>query len=652
MHRASIVAVATAIAGVVAIAQRPSPSSAAVGEWRYYAGDAGSSKYSPLTQITTANVSTVDLAWRWRSIDNDIVTSSPARPGAYQDTPLMVNGVLYTTTSLGVFVALDPSTGRTIWSFDPEIYKQGGRPPNLGFTHRGVAYWSDGTRKRIIGGTHDARLISVDAETGKPDPEFGVNGRVAVTDGLPYAEPMRNYAINSAPVVVKNVIIAGSNINDGPLVKEQPRGDIFGFDARTGKKLWTFHSVPQKGEFGYDTWEDGAAEYSGNTNVWSMMSVDEELGYVYLPFGTPTNDYYGGHRPGNNLFAESLVCLDAVTGRRVWHFQAVHHGLWDYDFPAAPNLIDITVNGRRINAVAQVSKQGFVYVFDRRTGAPVWPIEERPVPPSSAPGERASQTQPFPTAPPPFERQGLLDSDVVDFTPELRAQAVEVLKAWERGPLFMPPSERGTVQLPGNVGGADWGGAAVDPATGFLYVPSLTSPIIDQLVKGDPATGNMAYRRGGTQQNLPTLDGIPLYKAPYSRLTAYNLNTGSIAWQVPLGDGPRRHPLLQQANVGALGHGARSSPLVTGSLLFVSQFSGGLGRATSLKVGDRPLTALPTETPKLRAFDKQTGALVWEKEVPGPAGAPMTYMAGGRQYVVIAVGGGLNAELLAYALPR
>ena len=652
MRRASIVFSLAAVAAVAALAQQPAPSSAAAGEWRHYAGDAGSSKYSPLTQITRANVNSLDLAWRWSSIDNEIVKSSPARPGAYQDTPLMVNGVLYTTTSLGVYVAIDPTTGRTLWSYDPEIYKANGRPPNLGFTHRGVAYWSDGTRKRIIGGSHDARLISVDAETGKPDPEFGVNGRVAVTDGLPYAEPMKNYAINSSPVVVKNVIISGSNINDGPLVKEQPRGDIFGFDARTGKKLWTFHSVPQKGEFGYDTWEDGAAEYTGNTNVWSMISVDEELGYVYLPFGTPTNDYYGGHRPGNNLFAESLVCLDATTGKRVWHFQAVHHGLWDYDFPAAPNLVDITVNGRRIKAVAQVSKQGFVYVFDRRTGEPVWPIEERPVPPSTAPGEHASKTQPFPTAPPPFDRQGLTDNDVVDFTPELRAQALDVLKAWDRGQLFTPPSERGTVQLPGNVGGADWGGAGVDPATGYLFVSSLTSPIIDQLVKGDPATGNMAYRRGGTQQNLPTLDGIPLYKPPYSRLTAYDLNTGRIAWQVPLGDGPRNHPLLQSLGVGRLGHGARSSPLVTGSLLFVSQFSGGLGRATALKVGDRPLTELPAETPKLRAFDKQTGELVWEKAVPGPAGAPMTYMAGGRQYIVIAVGGGLNAELLAYALPR
>jgi quinoprotein glucose dehydrogenase len=451
---------------------------------------------------------------------------------------------------------------------------------------------------------------------------------------------------------VKNVIIAGSNINDGPVVKEQPRGDIFGFDVKTGKKLWTFHSVPQAGEFGHETWENGSADYTGGTNVWSMITVDEALGYVYLPFGTPTNDYYGGHRLGANLFAESLVCLDATTGKRVWHFQGVHHGLWDYDFPAAPILVDITVNGRRINAVAQVSKQAFVYVFDRRTGAPVWPIEERPVPQSSAPDEKTTATQPFPTKPPAFDRQGLLDDDVIDFTPELKAQALQVLKQFDRGPLFTPPSLKGTVQMPGNVGGADWGGAAVDPSTATLFVPSLTSPIIDQLVKGDPARGNMAYRRGGVG-NLPTLDGLPLYKPPYSRVTAYDLNTGTIKWQVPIGDGPRNHPLLKELRLGPLGNAQRGNPLATATLLFVSQASGGLGRGESLKVGERELTPQEPEPPRFRAFDKATGELVWEFELPlGPAASPMTYLYGGRQYIVMAIGGGLNAELVALALPR
>ena len=646
-----LVTAAVATTTAIAVAQRPAPIPVADTEWRHYAGDAASSKYSPLGQISPANVNRLDVAWRWSSIDNETVKTNPARPGAYQDTPLMVNGVLYTTTALGAYAAIDPQTGRTLWTYDPEIWKLG-RPTNLGFTHRGSAYWTDGTRKRIISGTHDAHLVSIDAETGKPDPAFGSNGRVDVVEGLPNVERVRNYAINSTPIVVKNVIIAGANIGDRPLVKEQPRGDIFGFDARTGKKLWTFHSIPMRGEFGYDTWEDGAAEYTGNTNVWSLMTVDEETGYVYLPFGTPTNDFYGGHRLGNNLFAESLVCLDATTGKRVWHFQGVHHGLWDYDFPAAPNLLEITVNGRRIKAVAQVSKQGFVYVFDRRTGEPVWPIEERPVPASNVPGERAAKTQPFPTMPPAFERQGFLDSDVVDFTPALRAQALDVLKQRDRGPLFTPPSERGAIQMPGDVGGADWGGAGVDPRTGMLYVASITSPIIVQLEKGDTAPGNMQFRRGPASA-LPTLDDIPLYKPPYSRVTAYDLNSGTIAWQVPLGEGPRNHPLLKDLSLGPLGNGRRGSPLVTSTLVFVSQFSGGLGRGTALKVGDRELTNLPVEPPVLRAFDKRTGALVWQKELPlGPAGAPMTYLSGGRQFVVVAAGSGINTELIAYALPR
>jgi len=648
MRRLWPIVVTLTLAAAVAHAQRAAPKD----EWRHYGGDAASTKYSPLDQITRANVRNLQVAWRWSSPDNAIVKANPTtRPGAYQDTPLMVNGVLYTETSLGVFVAIDPTTGRTLWQYDPEIWKAG-RPPNLGFTHRGVAYWTDGTAKRIISGTHDANLISLDAETGKPDPAFGANGRVDVIEGLPYAERVRNYAINSTPVVVKNVIIAGSNINDGPVVKEQPRGDIFGFDVKTGKKLWTFHAVPQAGEFGHDTWENGSADYTGGTNVWSMITVDEELGYVYLPFGTPTNDYYGGHRLGDNVFAESLVCLDATTGKRVWHFQGVHHGLWDYDFPAAPILVDITVDGRRINAVAQVSKQAFVYVFDRRTGTPVWPIEERPVPQSSAPGEKTAATQPFPTKPPAFDRQGLLDDDVIDFTPELKAQALEVLKQFDHGPLFTPPSLRGTVQMPGNVGGADWGGAAVDPTTATLFVPSLTSPIIDQLVKGDPARGNMAYRRGGVG-NLPTLDGLPLYKPPYSRVTAYDLNTGTIKWQVPIGDGPRNHPLLRDLHLGPLGNAQRSNPLATATLLFVSQSSGGLGRGESLKVGDRELTPQEPEPPKFRAFDKATGELVWEFELPlGPSAVPMTYLYGGRQYIVMTMGGGLDAELIAFALPR
>ena len=468
MSRLRWLPVAIAVASVVAIAstvtaQRVAPS----GEWWHYGGDAGSSRYSALNQIDLTNVTQLEVAWRWPSPDNAIVKANPlSRPGGFEDTPLVVNGVMYTVTSLGIFAALDPATGRTIWRYDPETWKLG-RPPNLGFTHRGVAYWTDGKVERIISGLHDAHLISLDTKTGKPDPTFGVNGLVDVMPGLKHATRMANYAINSAPVIVNDVIIHGANIADGPPNKEAPRGDVHGYDVRTGKRLWTFNAIPQSGEFGHDTWDEGSAEYTGGTNVWSLMSVDEDLGYVYLPFGTPTNDFYGGHRPGNNLFAESLVCLDARTGRRVWHFQTVHHGLWDYDLASAPALVDITVNKRRIKAVAQASKQGFLYVFDRATGEPVWPIVERPVLQSTAPRERTSPTQPFPTRPPAFERQGLSDDDVIDFTPELRAQALEVLRAYDRGPLFTPPSERGAVLLPGHGGGANYGGTAFDPETGI-----------------------------------------------------------------------------------------------------------------------------------------------------------------------------------------
>ncbi len=634
-------------AGPVGQAQRPG----AAGEWRHYAGDGGSMKYSPLDEISRANVARLQVAWRWSSPDNPIVKANPqSRPGGYQDTPLMANGVLYTVTSLGMFAAIDPGTGKTLWQLDPETWKLG-RPPNLGYTHRGLAYWTDGKVERLILGTHDAYLVSIDAKTGRVDPAFGANGKVDAIEYIPFAERVRNYAINSAPVIVRNVVIAGANISDVPNNKEMPRGDISGYDVRTGKRLWTFRSVPRAGELGFETWENGSAEYTGNTNVWSMMSVDEELGYVYLPFGTPTNDYYGGLRHGDNLFSESLVCLDATTGRRVWHFQGVHHGLWDYDFPASPILADLTVDGRRIPAVVQVSKQGFVYVFDRRTGQPVWPIEERPVPASTVPGEKAAPTQPFPTRPPAFERQGLTEADLIDFTPELKAAAIQALKAFDHGPLFTPPTERGAVQNPGNVGGADWGGAAFDPSTNTLYVPSITNPIIVQIVRLAAAQGNLQYRRGGVQ-NLPTLDGLKLWKPPYSRVTAYHLNTGTVAWQVPVGDGPRNHPLLKDLSLGPLGAGTRNNPLVTATLLFISQWSGGLGGGENLAVGGRPLSKLEPEVPMFRAFDKATGALVWQTELPiRPAASPMTYRHGGRQYIVMAGGGGLDAEIVAYALP-
>jgi glucose dehydrogenase len=632
VRRIAIAGVIAALTFATARAQRP----AAPGEWRFYGSDAGSTKYSPLDLIHRGNVGGLQIAWRWPSPDNALAKADPAlRPGNYEDTPVMANGVLYTISGLGVISAIDPRTGQTRWQYDPESWKAG-RPPNLGFTHRGVAYWTDGTRERIISGTHEAYLISIDAKTGKLDADFGVNGRVDVMAGLQYAQRTANYAINSTPVVVRNVIVHGANIHDGAQNKEQPRGDVSGYDVRTGKRLWTFRSIPSPGEFGNDTWQNDSWSYTGNTNVWSMLSVDEELGYVYLPFGTPTNDYYGGHRQGDNLFAESLVCVDATTGKRVWHFQAVHHGLWDWDFPAAPIMGRLSVNGRAIDAVMQVSKQGFVYVFDRKSGQPVWPIEERPVPQSTVAGEQTSRTQPFPTKPPPFERQGFTDDDVVDFTPELKARGLEIVRPYVRGPIFTPPSEQGTIQLPSNGGGANWSGAAFDPETHMLYVPSITNPFLVQVVKPDPAVSNLRYRRGGAA--LTTIDGLPVVKPPYSRLTAYDMNAGTIAWQAPLGDGPTDHPLFKGVTTGPLG-GGRGYVLLTRTLLFATEREAPRGR---------PVVPPPT----FRAIDKATGAVIWKTELPlGPTGSPMTYLHQGKQYIVMAAGGGLDAEVIAFALP-
>ncbi len=644
------VSLAAAVPWLLAVTAAQSP--AALGEWRHYGGDGASSRYSPLNQINLSNVSRLDVAWRWPSPDNAIVKANPlARPGGYEDTPLAVNGVMYTATSLGVFAAIDPASGRTIWQYDPETWKLG-RPPNLGFTHRGVAYWTDGTIERIISGLHDGHLISLDAKSGQPDPAFGVNGLVDTMAGVAHATRVVNYAINSAPVIVKNVIIHGSNIADGPPNKEAPRGDVHGYDVRTGKLLWTFHAIPQAGEFGHQTWEEGSAEYSGGTNVWSLMSVDETLGYAYLPFGTPTNDFYGGHRPGDNLFAESLVCLDATTGRRVWHFQTVHHGLWDYDLASAPALVDITVGGRKIKAVAQASKQGFLYVFDRATGEPVWPIVERPVPQSTVPRERTSPTQPFPSKPPPFERQGFTDEDVIDFTPELKKQALEVLRDYDRGPLFTPPSERGAVLLPGHGGGANYGGTSFDPETGMMYVPSVTSPMVAKIVPGDPKRGNAAFRHS-TTIGLPTLDGLLLVKPPYARITAYDLGKGEIVWQVPLGDGPRNHPLIKDLDLGPLGSDGKGHPLLTKSRWVVSLSRPvARGGEKAVPVGGRLLSKFDREEPKFRAFDKATGQLVWEYVLPRqPAATPMTYLRQGRQFVVLAIGSGDDAGLIAFALP-
>jgi quinoprotein glucose dehydrogenase len=608
------------------------------GEWRFYGGDQGSTKYSPLDQINRNNVQKLKTAWTWDSPDLKVLeANSKLYTFGYEATPLMVGGVLYISTSLSQVAAINAETGKTIWVYDPKSYLTG-NPTNLGFLHRGVAYWTDGKVERIFMGTSDAYLIALDAKTGLPVTDFGEGGKINLTKAIPLAVNARNYAVTSPPTVCRDVVIVGASISDGPMKKEMPRGDIQAFDARTGKPLWIFHTVPQAGEFGNQTWENDSWKYTGNTNSWTMMSADEELGYFYIPTGTPTNDWYGGHRLGDNLFAESLICVEAKTGKRVWHFQTVHHGVWDYDLPAAPVLCNIKVNGKSIKAVAQISKTGFTFVFDRVTGKPVWPIEERPVPPSVIPGERLSPTQPFPTKPAPYETQGATEDNLINFTPELREEALKILKQYDYGPLFTPPTEKGTVYLPGWGGGANWWGAAFDPDTGRFYIPSSTGPIIVKLIKPDPARSNFQYIRGGGGNTMGPR-GLPLFKPPYGRITAIDLNTGEHVWQIPHGDGPRQKVNEIVGNgkdVGPLGAGG-GGPLLTKTLLFVGQGSGGRGGGSG------------GSTNFLRAFDKATGKVLAEIDLAAnPHGTPMTYLAGGKQYIVVAT---YDGRLTALALP-
>jgi quinoprotein glucose dehydrogenase len=635
---------------------------APAGEWRHYGADKASSRYSPLDQIDRSNVTKLVEAWRWRSPDDDIHAKEPRyRPGVFKPTPLMVGGKLILPTSLGLVVALDPGSGETLWTYDPESYKEG-RPANAGWQHRGVEHWTDGKVHRILYAQHDRKLVSLDLETGKPDPAFGVDGPgftdLATRLGREINE--RVYTHNSPPIVCRDTVVVGSIISDGPTAPDMPPGHIRGYDVRTGAMKWIFHTIPQEGELGVDTWEDDSWKFTGNTNVWTTMSCDEELGFVYLPTSTPTNDWYGGHRKGDNLFAESIVALDAATGDRKWHFQAVHHGLWDYDFPCAPNLVDIVVDGKPRQALAQVSKQGFTYVLDRATGEPIWPIEERPVPQSTVPGEKTSPTQPHPTKPPPFERQGVTEDDLIDFTPELRKLALDLVDDYVTGPLFTPPivsgegGKKGTLMMPSAAGGANWRGAAWDPETGMLYVPSMTLLMVNTVTKGDPARVKFDYVfNSSAGWLLEGPDHLPIVKPPWGRITAYDLHRGEIAWVAPHGVGPKNHPLLAGLDLperlGAAANGVLSNggPLLTKTLLFVIQADE--QPEDMMRMGDAGWIA---------AFDKATGELVWEQRMtPTPHGNPMTYLHGGRQYVVVSGGGGLAgalqpSELVAFALPE
>jgi glucose dehydrogenase len=613
--------------------------SLASGQWRYYSGDNAARKYSPLDQIRRENVGSLRVAWRRPHLEPSLGPPPPRLSNNFRSTPIMVDGVLYASNGVGLAEAFDPATGKTLWVQQP------GDDGMRGTSNRGVAYWGEGAEARLI--THrNQSLYALDPKTGTPIASFGKDGVVDLTAAL--GPRSRGYVWNSAPLIARDVIVMGSAMvdQDSATTVEGEPGDVRAYDVRTGRLRWTFHVVPLEGDPALKTWKGDSWRYTGAGNVWSLMSADDELGYVYLPTTSMTNDMFGGHRLGDTLYATSIVCVEAATGKRVWHYQTVHHDLFDYDNPAAPILVDITVDGKPIKALAQVTKQSFTYVLDRVTGKPVWPIDERPVPASTVPGEQASPTQPFPTRPPPFDRQGITENDLIDFTPELRAEALAIFKQYIGGPVFTPPSvigdvTKGTIELPGSIGGADWTGAAFDPETGMLYVPSMTNPFVANLLPGKPDETNLRFR-ASTRALLQGPRGLPLVKPPYGRITALNLHRGTQAWMVPNGDGPRDHPALKGLNLPPLGQSVRAAPLVTRTLLFVTE-------------GDQVNVRTPPNGGgrKLRAFDKATGQVLWETALEaGSTGTLMTYLHQGKQYVVVAIGGFEHpAEFVAFSLP-
>ncbi|MEQ8312765.1 MAG: pyrroloquinoline quinone-dependent dehydrogenase [Gammaproteobacteria bacterium] len=662
----------------IAIAQNGAPN----GEWPSYGGDLGNTRYSNLDQINADNFSELEVAWRFKT-DN----LGPRPEYRFQSTPLMIDGVIFSTAgSRRSVVALDAATGELLWVHRFEEGRRAEEAPRQ-LSGRGLSYWAEGNDRRIIYVTPGYQMIALDADTGQRIDSFGNDGVVDLKQNLDQQIDLvtGEIGLHAAPVIAKGVVIIGAAHRTGgnPRSRENVKGYVRGFDVRTGERLWIFHTIPLPGEYGFESWEGDSASYTGNTGVWAQISIDPDLNTVYLPVEAATGDYYGAYRPGDNLFADTLLAVDLHTGERKWHYQLVHHGIWDHDIPCAPILLDIEVDGRPIKAVAQPTKQAFLYVFDRETGEPVWPIEERPVPQGDVPGEWYSPTQPFPTKPPAYDRQGVTVDDLIDFTPQLRERALEIVQWHKMGPIFTPPvvshidGPLGTLMAPAQGGGTNWPGGSFDPEHNILFVHSSSSVASMGLVEPYPGQSDMAYIQGNavsgprvsagagssssidlsvavenrqrpvsSRGNPPRsllVDRLPLLKPPYGVFTAIDLNEGEILWQVPHGRTPDRikdHPALRELDIPRTGQNGYSGSLVTSTLLIA-------GEPQMTSDEDGTLSAY------LRAYNKLTGEEVAAVRLPAPqTGSPMTYLHNGKQYVLVAVSGTrYSGELIAFAIP-
>ncbi|MCC6389373.1 MAG: pyrroloquinoline quinone-dependent dehydrogenase [Bryobacterales bacterium] len=588
-------------------------------DWPVYGGDAGTSRYSALKQIHAGNVRNLKVAWTFHTGDK---TERPATQ--MQCTPIVADGVMYVTSAQLKVIALRAETGEKLWSYDPFAGLDDDRPRGVS---RGVSYWSRGKEKRILF-TYRARLVSLDAATGKPDGAFGDNGQVDLTQGLDRDITGLAYYVTTPGVVYGDLLILGSTTGEGP--RPSAPGHVRAFDVRTGKQKWIFHTIPHPGEFGYETWSRDSWKYSGGTNVWGGLTLDARRGLVFLATGSPTFDFYGGDRIGDNLFGNSVVALDAKTGRRVWHYQVVHHDVWDYDLPTAPSLVTLRRDGRPVDALVQLSKMGFVFVFDRVTGKPLFPIEERPAPASEIPGEVLSRTQPFPLKPPPLSRQGLSEDDLTDITPAKRAYILERYRKLRAGNIYTPPSVQGTLIYPGFNGGVNWGGGSIDAENGVLFANSNESVNWMTLKKAAAGSGYTFDFQGYTQ--LLDEEGYPSMKPPWGWLTAVDLNTGEFRWRVSFGE----HPELTARGIPPTGTTNFGGSIATaGGLVFIGA----------------------TQDHKFRAFDSRSGKVLWETQLEtGAYATPCTYEIGGKQYVAVAVGGGrwkspAGDSFVAFALP-